>query len=192
MMDTKRGWVLKAMIVGVVVVLAVVALEYPIANLQRMPLDDAARQSLIRSGNADHFVHLGLGTMHVRESGPQNGPVVLLVHGGAIGGYAWRQWQQPLAAAGFRVITPDLLGYGYSDRPEFPYTREFYTRQLVQLLDTQDSSAGSYCRRIIRRCYRDRIRGGCTEASSIRHARCPGRWRPPVGRQRYLAVTGCR
>jgi hypothetical protein len=29
MMDTKRGWVLKAMIGGVVVVLAVVALEYP-------------------------------------------------------------------------------------------------------------------------------------------------------------------
>jgi pimeloyl-ACP methyl ester carboxylesterase len=135
MMDTKRGWVLKAMIGGVVVVLAVVALEYPIANLQRMPLDDAARQALIRSGNADHFVHLGLGTMHVREAGPQDGPVVLLVHGGAIGGYGWRQWQQPLAAVGFRVITPDLLGYGYSDRPEVPYTREFYTRQLVQLLD---------------------------------------------------------
>ncbi|WP_213807456.1 alpha/beta hydrolase [Granulicella sp. dw_53] len=135
MMNSRWKRVPKAMLGGLVVVLAAVALEYPLANLQRMPLDDAARQALIRSGDADHFVHLGLGTMHVREAGPQNGPVVLLVHGGVIGGYAWRQWQQPLTRAGFRVITPDLLGYGYSDRPKVPYTREFYTRQLTQLLD---------------------------------------------------------
>jgi pimeloyl-ACP methyl ester carboxylesterase len=43
-------------------------------------------------------VHLSLGTMHVRETGPANGPVVLLVHGSVIGGYAWRQWQAPLAS----------------------------------------------------------------------------------------------
>ncbi|MEV7041747.1 alpha/beta fold hydrolase [Amycolatopsis sp. NPDC051061] len=32
-------------------------------------------------------------------------------------------------------MVPDLLGYGYSERPDVPYTREFYTRQLRELLD---------------------------------------------------------
>jgi pimeloyl-ACP methyl ester carboxylesterase len=122
-----------ALTVGLIV--AAVILAYPLANLLRAPLDDAARAELTKDGKADHFVPLSVGTMHVRETGPANGSVVLLVHGGAIGGYAWRQWQKPLADAGYRVITPDLLGYGYSDRPEVPYTRGFYTRQLAELLD---------------------------------------------------------
>jgi pimeloyl-ACP methyl ester carboxylesterase len=101
-----------------------------------MPLDDDARQDLLRAGRAEHFVTTSLGTMHVREAGPKDGPAVLLVHGGVIGGYAWREWQQPLAAAGYHVLVPDLLGYGYSDRPSVPYTKEFYVRQLTDMLDT--------------------------------------------------------
>jgi pimeloyl-ACP methyl ester carboxylesterase len=63
------------------------------------------------------------------------GVVVLLVHGGAVGGDGFQNWQVPLVNAGYRVVLPDLLGYGYSDRPDVPYTKDFYTGQLRELLD---------------------------------------------------------
>jgi pimeloyl-ACP methyl ester carboxylesterase len=98
-------------------------------------LDGAARSELVARGAAARFVALPLGTMHVRIEGPGDGPVVVLVHGGVVGGYAFERWRAPLVAAGFRVIVPDLLGYGYSDRPDRTYTRQFYVAQLAQLLD---------------------------------------------------------
>jgi pimeloyl-ACP methyl ester carboxylesterase len=59
----------------------------------------------------------------------------LLVHGGAVGGQGFQNWQKPLTDAGYRVVLPDLLGYGYSERPDLAYTKEFYTAQLRELLD---------------------------------------------------------
>lgn len=127
-------WVGRAL----VVLIAGLAAAYPLADMLRAPLDDAARAQLLRGGKAQQFVKLPLGTMHVRVLGPADGPVVLLVHGGAIGGYGYQRWQQPLADAGYRVVVPDLLGYGFSDRPNVPYTKAFYTAQLTQLLDALD------------------------------------------------------
>jgi pimeloyl-ACP methyl ester carboxylesterase len=132
--ERRKRWTSMAVFV-LGLLLAGIALAYPLADMLRAPLDDAARAELIRTGKADHFVHLSLGTMHVRETGAANGPVVLLVHGSVVGGYAWRQWEAPLATAGYRVIAPDLLGYGFSDRPQISYTRNFYTHQLAELLD---------------------------------------------------------
>src|SRR3954452_21682065 len=47
----------------------------------------------------------------------QGRPVVLL-HGFPDSGRLWRHQVTALAAAGFRVIVPDLRGYGRSDKPE--------------------------------------------------------------------------
>jgi pimeloyl-ACP methyl ester carboxylesterase len=116
-------------------IVVAVAAAYPLADLMRAPLDDAARAALLRDGKAQQFVRLAIGTIHVRVSGPADGPVVLLVHGGAVGGYGYQHWQEPLARAGYRVVVPDLLGYGFSDRPDVPYTKGFYIAQLDQLLD---------------------------------------------------------
>jgi pimeloyl-ACP methyl ester carboxylesterase len=122
------AWALIALILAL-------AAAYPAADLLREPLDDAARTALLRDGKAGRFVTLPMGVMHVRVSGPADGPIVLLVHGGAVGGYGFENWQKPLADAGYRVIVPDLLGYGFSDRPSGAYTKAFYTAQLNQLLD---------------------------------------------------------
>ncbi|UCC50520.1 MAG: hypothetical protein JSV68_15585 [Anaerolineaceae bacterium] len=43
------------------------------------------------------------------------GPTQLLIHGIPVWGYLWKDCLKPLAAH-FRVIIPDLVGYGYSDR----------------------------------------------------------------------------
>src|SRR5262245_15874423 len=121
--------------IAVVVALVMAAAAYPIINWSRQPLDDASREELLRTGKARAFVATSLGIMHVRDSGPSDRPVVLLVHGGVVGGYAFENWRGPLTDAGYRVIVPDLLGYGYSDRPSVPYTKEFYVTQLHDLLN---------------------------------------------------------
>lgn len=118
----------------VVVLLIVAAVAYPVADIMRVPMDDAARAELTKSGKADRFVPLTAGVMHVRVQGPEDGPVVLLVHGAATGGFVFRRWIKPLTDAGYRVIVPDLLSFGYSDRPTVTHDQAFFTDQLGELL----------------------------------------------------------
>ncbi|MEO5680505.1 MAG: alpha/beta fold hydrolase, partial [Acidimicrobiales bacterium] len=51
-------------------------------------------------------------------SGPEDGRPVILLHGFPDSGRVWRHQVPALAAAGFRVVTPDLRGFGRSDKPE--------------------------------------------------------------------------
>jgi len=46
-----------------------------------------------------------------------DGPLVILVHGWPELWYSWRHQIEPLAQAGYRVVAPDLRGYGGSDKP---------------------------------------------------------------------------
>ena len=61
------------------------------------------------------FAEIGDVRLHYREAG--EGPLIVLLHGFPEFWYAWRQQIQPLAAAGFRVVAPDLRGYNLSSRP---------------------------------------------------------------------------
>lgn len=54
-------------------------------------------------------------SLHCAEAG--SGPLILLLHGFPEFWYGWRRQIPDLAAAGFRVVAPDLRGYGLSDRP---------------------------------------------------------------------------
>jgi pimeloyl-ACP methyl ester carboxylesterase len=56
---------------------------------------------------------------HVAEAGA--GPLVLLLHGFPQFWWAWRHQLTGLADAGFRVVAPDLRGYGASDKPPRGY-----------------------------------------------------------------------
>lgn len=51
------------------------------------------------------------------DEGPRAGKVVLLLHGNPTWGYYYRQSMKPLLDAGFRVVVPDLVGFGRSDKP---------------------------------------------------------------------------
>jgi pimeloyl-ACP methyl ester carboxylesterase len=57
----------------------------------------------------------------VAEAGPENGPLVLLLHGFPGFWWAWRHQLPALAGAGYRVVAADLRGYGGSDRPPRGY-----------------------------------------------------------------------
>lgn len=51
------------------------------------------------------------------EDGPADGEPVLLLHGEPSWSFLYRHMIPPLAAAGHRVIAPDLVGFGRSDKP---------------------------------------------------------------------------
>ncbi|HEX6499454.1 MAG TPA: haloalkane dehalogenase [Micromonosporaceae bacterium] len=51
------------------------------------------------------------------ETGPSDGPVVLLLHGEPSWSFLYRKVMPVLAGAGLRAIAPDLIGFGRSDKP---------------------------------------------------------------------------
>ena len=53
---------------------------------------------------------------HVAESGPRDGPLVLLLHGFPEFWWAWRAQLPALGSVGFRTVAMDLRGYGGSDK----------------------------------------------------------------------------
>ena len=73
--------------------------------------------------------------MHIAECG--SGPLVLLCHGFPESWYSWRHQLQALAEAGFRVVAPDMRGYGQTDRPEAieQYTLLHLVGDMIGLLD---------------------------------------------------------
>lgn len=65
------------------------------------------------------------------------GPVVLLLHGMPSWGFLWRKAIPPLLAAGYRVVVPDLLGFGRSDKPTDPadYSYDLHVAALEAVID---------------------------------------------------------
>lgn len=73
--------------------------------------------------------------MHVVMQG--SGPTVLLCHGFPESWYSWRSQLDALAAAGYRVVAPDMRGYGQTDQPSAidQYSIFHLVDDMVGLLD---------------------------------------------------------
>ncbi len=54
--------------------------------------------------------------MHYLDEGPRDGPIFLCMHGEPSWCYLYRKMIGPLVDAGFRVLAPDLIGFGRSDK----------------------------------------------------------------------------
>ncbi|WP_207946511.1 alpha/beta hydrolase [Actinomadura sp. 7K507] len=82
-----------------------------------------------------HMLDVDGVTLHVAEQG--SGVPVVLCHGFPGLWYSWRHQLPALAAAGYRVIAPDMRGYGRSDRPPSPrdYARRQTAADMVGILD---------------------------------------------------------
>lgn len=61
--------------------------------------------------------HLDRIVLHYAEMGPEDGPLLILLHGFPDNCFGWGHQMPALAAAGFRVIAPDQRGYGLSGKP---------------------------------------------------------------------------
>lgn len=80
--------------------------------------------------------------VHYIDEGPRDAPVVLMMHGEPSWSYLYRNMVGPVVAAGFRVVVPDLIGFGKSDKPaaqsDYSYARHVaWMRSWVEQLDLQ-------------------------------------------------------
>jgi haloalkane dehalogenase len=98
---------------------------------------------------APHHVEVASGDggtlrVHHLDEGPADAPPVLLMHGEPSWSYLYRHMVPPLVAAGHRVVAPDLVGFGRSDKPtsrnDYTYARHVAWMQeaLFDRLDLRD------------------------------------------------------
>ena len=83
-----------------------------------------------------HKIDVNGVTYHVADHG-EGEKVVLLLHGMPDTSGAWRHQAHALSDAGYRVIVPDMLGFGETDKPEEQarYAGENVLGDIVGLLD---------------------------------------------------------
>ena len=113
---------------------------YIAAKLLMRPQDVEWEQNREAIFHAEYsnFVDVDGLRVHYQEAGkPEDAPMVL-IHGFATSNLVWSKVFLEFAAKGFRVVAPDLAGYGYSDKPRgFDYTiarqAEIVRRFLEQL-----------------------------------------------------------
>jgi 2-hydroxymuconate-semialdehyde hydrolase len=70
-----------------------------------------------------------------------SGPPVTLIHGSGPGVSAWANWRlvMPELARGARVIAPDMVGFGFSERPPAQrYDMDHWVAQAIGVLDALD------------------------------------------------------
>jgi haloalkane dehalogenase len=90
------------------------------------------------------YVEVGDGLrMHYVDEGPASAPPVLLTHGEPTWGYLYRKMIPGLVAAGRRVVVPDLIGFGRSDKPaeraDYTYVGHVeWTGALLESLGLRD------------------------------------------------------
>ena len=72
--------------------------------------------------------------------------VIVLLHGVPTSGWLYRKMIDPLVNNGYRVIVPDMLGYGSSDNPKGYdiYSEENHAQRLLELLDSLNITTWSH------------------------------------------------
>lgn len=123
-------------VVAVVLVLAAVAgvtfYENPIGVN-----DEVLRFHLWREHVESKYVEAGGYRLHYFEAKPADGSAgtpLVLVHGLGSRGEDWAALMPRLAAQGFHVYAPDLLGYGRSPRPDVSYSISLQEATVVQFM----------------------------------------------------------
>ena len=95
--------------------------------------DHAAR---LPHADKSRFAEVGGVRVHYQEAGDADAPVIILIHGFCASNFVWCDVIEPLADAGFRVVAPDLVGFGFTGKPsDGEYTIEAQARMIVGLLD---------------------------------------------------------
>lgn len=119
----------KKIIFALALLTLLLLIPYWVFDEETKILDDNTRRSL-----PGQFIKLSDGYVHYELSGPDDGPVAVLVHGISTPYFVWDDTQPALAKAGFKVLRYDLYGRGFSDRPNVTYDEQLFDRQLLELL----------------------------------------------------------
>jgi pimeloyl-ACP methyl ester carboxylesterase len=82
-----------------------------------VPVDDWTVPAVGEPWNHDTVETNGV-RLHTVTAGPEDGDMVVLLHGFPEFWYAWRHQIPALAEAGYRVVAPDMRGYNRSEKPD--------------------------------------------------------------------------
>jgi haloalkane dehalogenase len=115
-------------------------------RVQKLRTPDERFRELSGYSFPPHYVDVDDGEggtlrVHHLDEGPSDGEVVLLMHGEPSWSYLYRKMVPAFVAAGHRVIAPDLVGFGRSDKPaarsDYTYARhvEWMRAALFDRLD---------------------------------------------------------
>lgn len=88
----------------------------------------------------ENYLDVGGLRMHYLDEGPENANPVLMLHGEPTWSYLYRHMIPICAAAGHRVIAPDLIGFGKSDKPVkvSDYSYQSHMDWLLSLIEQLD------------------------------------------------------
>jgi haloalkane dehalogenase len=91
---------------------------------------------------APHYTDVAGLRMHYIDEGPRDAPPVLLLHGEPSWSYLYRKMIPILVTAGHRVVAPDLIGFGRSDKPteRGAYTYQAHVDWTVEFLRATELS----------------------------------------------------
>ena len=94
---------------------------------------------------APNYIEINGMRIHYLDEGPADGDVVLLIHGEPTWSYLFRKMIPIFTTAGYRVVAPDLVGFGKSDKflseDAYSYPMQVdYMLQFVKQLDLQEAT----------------------------------------------------
>jgi 2-hydroxy-6-oxonona-2,4-dienedioate hydrolase len=97
---------------------------------------------LSKQSTPQKFTNVNGYMIRYLEDGPPDGKILILLHG--LGASAER-WSRviPTLSTDYRVIAPDIIGFGYSDKPAVEYTMDFFIEFLRSFLDNLGISKAS-------------------------------------------------
>jgi pimeloyl-ACP methyl ester carboxylesterase len=134
-----------ALLVLLVVAAGLIFYRYPI-----WVADQQIRFHLWRAGVKSKYIDVSGYRLHYFEASPASGsggtPLVL-VHGLGARGEDWAAMMPALAASGFHVYVPDLLGYGRSPKPDVDYSislQEQTVAQFIQAVHVPRADVGGW------------------------------------------------
>jgi 2-hydroxy-6-oxonona-2,4-dienedioate hydrolase len=97
---------------------------------------------LSKQSNLQKFTNINGSMIRYLEHGPSDCKTLIFLHG--IGASAER-WSRviPTLSRDYRVIAPDIIGFGYSDKPVVEYTMDFFIDFFESFLDNLGISEAS-------------------------------------------------
>ena len=83
-----------------------------------------------------NYIEINNLRMHFVDEGPKDSRPILLLHGEPSWSYLYRKMIPPLRNAGYRVVAPDLIGFGRSDKfkDKKKYSYQFHVDMMVEFV----------------------------------------------------------
>ena len=97
---------------------------------------DERFQNIVDYPYSPNYLTIGDTRIHYLDEGPRDGEIIYLLHGEPAWSYLFRKLIPTLTQAGYRVIAPDMVGFGKSDKyiSIDDYSHQMHVDKMTQLI----------------------------------------------------------